>query len=246
MDENVYYGISGLTLPVPKKHFPPEHQDKSRLEYYATIFNSLEVNSSFYKLPQISTVAKWTATVPEDFRFTFKLSKEITHTKQLAFDEKAVKAFMERISPAATKKGCILVQFPPSLKIASLNELQNLLSEIKFHDQQEWNIAVEFRDKSWYEREVAEILAEYKACMVLQDLPASATPPEFASGEIIYLRFHGPAGGYRGSYENDILESYAQRIKEWHIQHKQVYCYFNNTMGNAVENLKTLMSFTGS
>lgn len=243
MEENVYYGLSGIALPFPKKHFPPEYRDRSRLEYYASLFNSLEVNSSFYKLPQGTTVAKWAATVPDDFRFTFKLSKEITHVKNLAFNEDAVKAFMERISPAAEKKGCILVQFPPSLKIASLNELQQLLAEIKFYNQQEWNIAVEFRDRSWYEREVAEILSEFNACMVLQDLPASATPREYASGEIIYLRFHGPAGGYRGSYDNDRLESYAQNIKEWTTQYKEVYCYFNNTMGSALENLKKLMGF---
>ena len=79
--------------------------------------------------------------------------------------------------------------------------------------------------------------------MVLQDLPACRTPVEFITGKTIYLRFHGPAGGYRGSYEDEHLKRYACRINEWLGEQKTVYCYFNNTMGGAVKNLQSLVSF---
>ncbi len=79
---NFYSGISGLVLPVPKAQYPPEFQDNSRLQYYASLFNSLEVNSIFYKLPRSSTIANWVESVPDNFRFTFKLSKTVTHVKK--------------------------------------------------------------------------------------------------------------------------------------------------------------------
>lgn len=105
-----YAGTSGMVLPVPNKRFhPPEYQERSRLCYYGSLFNSIEVNSSFYKLPQAKTVAKWAAEVPAHFRFTFKLWREITHAKGMAFKPEDVLRFMQSIGTASDKKGCLLV-----------------------------------------------------------------------------------------------------------------------------------------
>lgn len=83
---NYYSGISGLILPVPnKEHYPAEFKEKSRLCYYASLFSSIEVNSSFYRIPQAKTIAKWADDVPADFKFTFKLWRGITHEKGLVF-----------------------------------------------------------------------------------------------------------------------------------------------------------------
>jgi uncharacterized protein YecE (DUF72 family) len=110
---NYYSGISGLVLPVPNKtHYPAEFQDKSRLCYYASLFNSIEVNSSFYKVPQSKTVAKWVADVPASFKFTFKLWREISHVKGLAFNPADVQRFMQAIDTAGEKKGCLLDPVP--------------------------------------------------------------------------------------------------------------------------------------
>lgn len=115
--ENYYSVTSGLLLPVPNKlHYPKEFQEKSRLCYYASLMDSIEINSSFYKVPQVSTMKKWAADVPEEFRFTFKLFKEITHNKDLAFDPEVVSSFFSVISHVEEKKGCLLVQFPPERK----------------------------------------------------------------------------------------------------------------------------------
>src|SRR3954451_17361145 len=89
-DTPFYSGISGVALPVPKAQFPSQFQDKSRLHYYASLFNSVEVNSIFYKLPRSSTIVNWRESVPDDFRFTFKVSKTITHVMFLHFAVKDV------------------------------------------------------------------------------------------------------------------------------------------------------------
>ncbi len=235
----LYAGTSGLLTPIPKRDFPPQHQDKSRLAYYATLFNSIEINSSFYKLPKAATVLKWANEVTHGFKFTYKLWKEITHNKELRFKPDDVQNFMQAINHAGDKKGCLLLQFPPSLTAAHVIQLDNLLATIKMIDES-WPIAVEFRHPSWYQDNTYEILDKYLANLVLHDMPASATPIITMAADVVYVRFHGPGGRYRGSYEDDVLYDYATYIKEWQDEGKTVYTYFNNTAGDALNNLITL------
>ncbi len=241
----IYTGTSGLVLPLPnKRSFPPEMQNKSRLEIYSSIFNSIEINSCFYKVPQASTVQKWAAAVPDNFRFTFKLWRDITHNKGLAFNADDIGFFMEVIGYAGEKKGCLLIQLPPGTSIASIDQLERLLIGVKQADQsQQWKVALEFRNRSWYNDEVYGLAARYKAGIVLHDMPSSGTGTLETPEDYVYLRFHGPNGGYKGSYADDFLYEYAQYIKEWHNEGKTVYVYFNNTMGDAVKNLATLNGF---
>lgn len=239
-----YSGTSGLNLPVPRSQYPAEFQEKSRLQYYASLFNSLEVNSIFYKLPRSSTVANWAESVPGNFRFTFKVSKTITHVKELKFDVKDVNDFIKTVENIGEKKGCLLAQFPPSLKIEKLDQLQRLLEALgEATYKSDWKLAIEFRNPSWYEREVYELLEEYNAAMVIQGMPKSATPLNQVRGDFIYLRFHGPEPRYRGDYSDEFLQEYAGYINTWISEKKTVYAYFNNTVGAAVENLQTLNKY---
>lgn len=246
--QNHYYsGTSGLLLPVRNKLFyPQEFQDKSRLCFYSSLMNSIEINSSFYKLPMASTVKKWANDVPAGFRFSFKLSKEITHNKGLAFDPQSIQKFMEVISPAEDKRGCVLVQFPPSVRISHLKQLALMMESLAAHNQDEkWNMALEFRHSSLYHEEVYSLMEEFRMGMVIQDKPPAATPIYDTTLPFVYLRFHGPGGSYRGSYESYILEEYASYIKDWIEEGKTVYSYFNNTMGDAIANLYTLKDMLG-
>jgi uncharacterized protein YecE (DUF72 family) len=239
-----YSGTSGLQIPIPKRDFAPEHQHLSRLGYYATLFNAIEINSSFYKLPIGKTVAKWAAEVPDNFRFTYKLWREVTHNKNLAFNPDDVAGFMQGIGNVGDKKGCLLVQFPASITVSNLAAFGRLLEVIRQNDEHyEWHMAVEFRHRSWYNDDVYELLSQYKAGMVLHDMPASITPLTSIDDDVVYLRFHGPEGGYRGSYADDFLYEYAQYIKEWQAEGKAVYAYFNNTMGSALANLQLLNKY---
>ncbi|MVN23312.1 DUF72 domain-containing protein [Mucilaginibacter arboris] len=240
-----YSGTSGIVLPVPNKTlFPEEFQDKSRLTYYASLFNSVEINSSFYKVPMAATVQKWAESVPANFQFTFKLWKEITHAKKLTFNREDVHHFMEVIGNAGHKKGCLLVQFPPSLKVADRFQLEKLLMVIQETNQgQQWKIALEFRDRSWYKEEIYDLLNAYQMGIVIHDKSSSASPLLGPATNFVYLRFHGPGGSYKGSYTDDFLYEYATYIKGWQDDGKVVYVYFNNTMGDAIQNLMTLNSY---
>ncbi len=239
-----YSGTSGLVLPIPQSQYPPAFQGKTRLEYYSSLFNSVEINSSFYKMPKVSTVVKWAESVPDNFEFTFKLSKAITHAKGLDFNADDIEIFMQTIANAGNKKGCVLIQFPPGLKIEKFEQLHKLLRNIKAANKKNiWKIAVEFRHTSWYNKNVYDLLDEYKMNLVIHDLPASATPITASGAGFRYVRFHGPGGRYRGSYTDDYLLQYAEYIKRWIREGKTVYCYFNNTMGDAIKNLQTLNRF---
>ncbi len=241
----IYTGASGLVLPVPNKlHYPPEFQDKTRLAYYASLFNSIEINSSFYKLPNRQTLKKWAESVPDYFRFTFKLWKQITHNKQLSFNDEDVFEFFDRIAAAGDRKGCVLVQFPPGLTVSAAPQCENLLQALTAANAaQQWPIAVEFRNKSWYEEEIEMMIGSMNASIVLHDIPASATPLPSDPPETVYLRFHGPEGRYRGSYSEDFLSEYAGYVNEWQQEGSRIFVYFNNTMGDAVNNLITFNRF---
>jgi uncharacterized protein YecE (DUF72 family) len=241
LPRNFYSGLSGLSLPIPKYLFPEAFQNSSRLTYYASLFNSIEINSTFYRLPKIQTVSKWMTEVPDDFRFTFKLWKEITHVPDLFFKESDVHAFFNVVSAAAEKKGCILVQFPPKLTRASFAQLDLLLACIKKNNPAgEWKIAAEFRNKSWYVSEVYQLLNLYGTALVVHDIPKSHTPLIDHLSDFMYIRFHGPTGNYRDSYAQHFLEEYATYIREWLHEQKTVYVYFNNTAGDAYRNLETM------
>lgn len=113
--DELYIGTSGLLLPVANKTFyPDDYKDKSRLAFYGSLFSSIEVNSSFYKIPLASTVCKWKNEVPEYFRFSFKLFKGITHAKNLIYDPLLVTKFLDVVAQAKEKSGCLLLQFPAS------------------------------------------------------------------------------------------------------------------------------------
>ena len=221
--------------------FPEEHRQSSRLTYYSTLFNSIEINSCFYKVPKPETVERWAASVHADFKFTFKLWKEITHQKELFFREEDVNHFIQTISGAGSKKGSLLIQLPPSTEFNWFPRLENLVGIIsRLNTEPRWQVAVEFRNTSWYRNEVYEMLNMHQCDIVMQDIPRSATPWLDHNLDFVYVRFHGPKGDYRDSYTEAFLEEYAQYIREWSDAGKTVYVYFNNTAGDAYNNLQTM------
>lgn len=236
-----YSGTSNLVLPIPKYLFPEPYQKASRLTYYASLCNSVEINSTFYKLPLQKTVANWLLQVPGHFRFTFKLWKEITHAKALDFKEADIERFFRVIRDV--RRGCVLIQFPPGIGLSHSRQLRALLAHVASYNTQQLDIAVEFRNRSWYTADTYRLLDEHKACMVRHDMPKSVTPMTSLGTDNMYLRFHGPTGNYRGSYAAPVLADYASLICEWLKEGKTVYAYFNNTMGEAFENLKTLNQY---
>jgi uncharacterized protein YecE (DUF72 family) len=234
-----YSGTSNIVVPIKQSEYPPEFAGASRLRYYASLFTSLEVNSSFYKIPKAATVEKWRESVPAHFRFTFKIPKTVTHAKGLLFQIEELALFVEAVAQVKDKMGCLLVQLPPSVKREMQEELEGILECLR-DDAKGWKIAVEFRHNSWYDRAVYRMLQSYGATVVEHDMPNSATPPLHIANDFSYLRFHGPDGKYRGSYDDAFLIDLATRITERLKQGQDVFVYFNNTMGDAIGNLQTL------
>jgi uncharacterized protein YecE (DUF72 family) len=241
-----YCGTSNVVLPVPNKtYYPPEYQDKSRLHYYASIYNSVEINSSFKKIPLKRTLERWSAEVPEDFRFTFKLWSGITHARDLDYDVNDVRQFVDAVNEIGNKKGCLLVQFPSMIKSSFLQRVRRLLSDLSSEENMGgWNLAIEFRDTSWHKDRVYKLLEDFSATMVVHDMPKSATPVVDLNVSFEYLRFHGELGRYRGSYDEDVLRDYATLIRAWEAEGKSVFAYFNNTLGAAAINASDLVGFT--
>lgn len=242
----IWIGTSNVHIPGNKSKFPPEYQLKSRLHYYSTLFNTVEVNSCFYKTPQLSTYKKWELDVPNDFQFSLKLSKEVTHAKELQSDLACMENFLGNAKGVESKKGCLLVQFPGKISLDHFEKVEQILGEIERHDpEHDWKIAVEFRNESWYVGETWELLDEFGAVMVMHDFKKAPNWETRNTADFLYLRFHGPEGNYRGSYSDEFLKEKAGEIKAWNEDGKEVYVYFNNTAGNAFENAVFLQkSFT--
>jgi uncharacterized protein YecE (DUF72 family) len=243
---NFYGGTSNIELVEKNKtEFPLAFQAKSRLCYYASLFNSLEVNSTFYRLPLPATLARWTSEVPDGFRFTLKLWREITHAKDLEFTIDDVERFMRIADRIGNKKGVLLLQLPASTQIPCLGQLEKLLEEVRRcncrSESGMWKIAVEFRHRSWYAEPVYTLLEKFGVALVWHDRPDMDEEKAYEKGPFIYLRFHGPAGDYKGSYGADFLRGKAEQIRQLMSMEKDVFVYFNNTMsGDAPRNLAEL------
>ncbi|UAY51223.1 DUF72 domain-containing protein [Ferruginibacter albus] len=238
-------GTSNIVLPGNKSTFPKEFHDKSRLEYYSSLFNSVELNSTFYKVPLSSTFEKWSKEVPADFKFSVKLWKEITHAKELKFKKTDIDLFLKRIELLGDKKGCLLFQFPGKITLKYFDQVENLLKTIiDSKHSNHWNIAVEFRDVSWYVEEGFELLDEFKASMVLHDFSKIKSNRVNKQASFVFIRFHGLLGDYKGSYDDVYLEAKSKQIKEYMQGGKDVYVYFNNTIGDAFNNARTLQELS--
>jgi uncharacterized protein YecE (DUF72 family) len=233
-----FLGTSGLVLPVPNKNaYPEAFRNSSRLQYYGSLFNSIEINSTFTRLPRHTTVERWASEVPEHFRFTFKLPEAVTHAPQLQFDKQILSQFIDTVNEVGRKKGCLLLQFPAKLQAEHAGKLAEILKMLRRVDKQnEWTLAVELRNASWYEKAIDKLLQRFQAVRVIHDWHSFITPVE-ASSEVVYLRFHGPEKGYRGDYGQETLKEYAGETRKWLKEDKEVYAYFNNTLGAVMPNL---------
>lgn len=233
-------GTSNIVLAGNKQTFPEAYRNNSRLHYYSSLFNTVELNSSFYKIPLPATFKKWSLDVPDDFRFSVKLFRDISHAKQLEFSSEDIEQFMQAAT-AIAKAGCLLIQFPGKISFDYFSQVEHLLNVIASKDRQKlWRLAVEFRSGDWYTAETVELLNHYGASLVLHDIPKGKNNAFYTQAPFVYCRYHGPAGDYRGSYPALFLQQEAVKIKRWLKDGKDVYAYFNNTIGDAFKNAMTL------
>jgi uncharacterized protein YecE (DUF72 family) len=220
--------------------YPPGTRDRERLEYYATRFDTAEINASFYRLPSGATVGGWARRAPAGFLFAWKVSRFITHNKKLNDCEDSVELVFGRMAPLGAKLGPALVQLPPMLHRddARLARFLDLLPKGR-------RCTVEFRHPSWYAPAVFAILADYDAALCISDHHSAPSPWE-VTASFVYVRGHGPGGRYRGRYPPAELADWAARLKGWRRQGLDVFAYFDNDIKSAAPlDAEALMGFAG-
>lgn len=234
---DIYIGTSGWSYKHWKGTFYPEKTKAAeQLDYYQQLFDTVEINNSFYRLPSVETIEHWVESVSKDFLFSVKASRYITHLKRLhdagpAFDE-----FLARILKFKTKLGPILFQLPPNLKY-NRERLQTFLE----HLPKTYRYVFEFRNEEWYNEEVYDLLTKHNCAFCIFEFAGDFTP-ETITADFVYVRLHGPGKNkYQGSYTDDQLNDWAKKCKKWQRKHLDVFIYFDNDeKGYAGFNAKTL------
>jgi uncharacterized protein YecE (DUF72 family) len=199
--------------------------DGSHLQRYAAILNAVEINSSFYRPHQSKTYARWADSVPDDFRFSVKLPRAITHEARLAGVGEPLARFAAEAGALGDKLGCVLVQLPPSLALERdvADEFFQRLSDA-FH----CTIACEARHATWFADGATELLQRHRVCRVIADPPAGQPGPHTATAGTIYARLHGSPKIYHSAYDQAYLDSVAE-----HLAGKDAWCIFDNTASGA-------------
>jgi uncharacterized protein YecE (DUF72 family) len=233
-----YIGVSGFSYPQWRGAFYPENLPHSQwLEHYAHQFSTVEVNSSFYRLPTEKTFQRWRETTPSGFLFAVKANRSITHQHHLENVQEPLDIFLARSRNLKEKLGPILYQLPPSMK-RDEGMLEAFLSFLP----QDLRHVVEFRHRGWYEEAVYAVLQRHNVALCIHDMGRSESPVA-ATADFAYVRFHGTSGRYTGDYSAQQLEDWAKRIRGLvsENQLKATYIYFNNGLeGHAVNNARTL------
>jgi uncharacterized protein YecE (DUF72 family) len=233
---HILVGTSGWSYDHWRGPFYPTTLSKnSWLRYYATYLPSVEINHSFYQLPDKAILREWRDIVPTDFIFTVKGSRYITHIKKLKDSQKSVSAFLERISVLEEHLGPILFQLPPRWRF-NAQRLTLFLAMLS----REFSYAFEFRDQSWLNEQTYALLAQYNAAFCIYELNGFLSPKE-VTADFIYVRLHGPNDAYQGSYDSRALSRLAAAFSTWSGQGRNTYCYFDNDQaGYAARNALSL------
>jgi uncharacterized protein YecE (DUF72 family) len=238
MAGRILIGTSGFSYPHWRGVLYPEGlAQRSWLERYCEVFNTLEINATFYRLPKESTVKGWYDRTPEEFIFALKASRIITHVKKLIGSADLQENFASSISPLQEKLGPILFQLPPGMKADTVR-----LKDFFVLLRPGCRYAFEFRHSTWFCDEVFEILRMHDAALVLHDYRRFDCPMILSAGWS-YIRLHGPTGTYTGEYGKDGLRQWAEILVQWAAEGIDAYVYFNNdSEGDAVRDALTLAS----
>lgn len=233
-----YVGTSGWQYR-NWKLYPDGTKSADLLNVYAKSFHTVEINSTFYHMPRVSTVEKWRDETPSDFRITLKLNRTITHLKKLKLDEETkqtLDTFIEAASALGDKLAQVLVQLPPGLH-KDIERLREFFDAVGSRVP----LAVEFRHESWFEDEVTNLLNEFDVAFVINDSPDRWPAAKIITGSRAYIRMHGRTKLYASSYTDTELRELATFITDSGA--KTAYIYFNNTISDAAwQNAQTLQS----
>jgi uncharacterized protein YecE (DUF72 family) len=233
----VRVGCSGWNYPHWRERvYPKGLPQRAWLEHYATLFDTVEVNNTFYRLPARSAVAGWVERTPADFVLTVKASRYLTHIKRLTDLESGVARFYDAIGPlvGSGKLGPVLWQLPGNFH-RSDERLASALERLP-----PGRHCFEFRHPSWFVPEVYDLLRDRDVALVIGDDPRRPFQTHELTAGWTFVRFHRGRRGRNGNYSRTELEEWKRRIAAWRSE-ADVYAYFNNDWeGYAVANARWL------
>ena len=236
LNDKIQIGTSGWHYFHWQGGFYPDDLPKTKwLTWYATHFSCVELNNSFYSLPRKETIRQWVEQTPEDFIFAVKANRLITHLKKLRNCKDALERFMDTIACFENKLGPVLFQLPPNWHV-NAERLEDFLEILP----RGLGYAFEFRDTTWHGEKIYDLLSKYQIAFCLFNL-AGYRSPETLTSNIVYIRLHGPANAYCGSYSIESLKEWAQKICNWNAENRFVYLFFDNDQaGYAAENARMI------
>jgi uncharacterized protein YecE (DUF72 family) len=212
------------------------------LSEYAKNFNSVEINSSFYRIPSRKVVENWANQVPDEFHFTAKFPQSISHVSDLKYEEGKLEAFLRNISMLGDKLGPLLLQLPARFKVDQAENLRGFLSVLP----KDHVYAVEFRHRDWFIDETYELLRKNSVALVQVEHPRLQTVGEVTAG-FVYIRWEGDrklVDGERGTVEADRREEslvWSETIKSYLGKGLEVYGFFSKFYsGYPVSDIKTI------
>lgn len=219
--------------------FYPKAWPKNKLlEYYCQHFNAVELNVTFYRLPNSSVFKGWARKSPEDFTFVIKGPRFITHIKRLKDVKNPLEMFFKESSNLGNKLSCVLWQLPASFKF-DIEKLKNFIEELKKNETaQKMFQSMEFRHDSWFNDKTYKLLEENKINLCIADSPRWPAA-EIITSDFLYLRFHGGQTLYGSEYSEEELKRWAKKAKAWLKKTNCLFAFFNNdAQGFAVKNAK--------
>ena len=219
----LYIGTSGWHYQHWRNRFyPADLPPAAWLSYYADRFFSVELNSSFYKLPEPSAIEEWVEQTPSHFLFAVKASRFITHMKKLRDCAPVLETFLSTVRGFGKKLGPVLFQLPPRWRVNA-----ERLAAFLEHVPPRQRYAFEFRDPSWHTDAVYALLETHNCAFCHFDL-AGFQSPEIITADFAYVRLHGPHGAYAGSYSDAYLRRLGKKLVRWSAQGRDAYVFFDN------------------
>ena len=214
--KNLYVGTSGYSYKEWKGSFYPEKlAAKDMLPYYAERLKAVELNNTFYRLPQRSLVESWRDQVPENFRFSVKASQRITHFKRLKEAEEPTKLMFDTVAALEARLGVVLFQLPPNMK-KDLERLEAFLALLPAGVRSTF----EFRHPTWFDDDVLELLKRHNHALCISDTDDLPTNHIDKTADWGYLRLR------RVNYSREDLTAWVERIKlqKW----KSIFVFFKH------------------
>ncbi len=222
----VRIGCSGWQYRHWRGDFYPKHLSQDRwLEFYAERFDTVELNNSFYRLPEADVFAAWARRSPAGFLFAVKASRYLTHLRRLREPREPLHRFWSRAQRLGDHLGPVLYQLPPRWN-RNAERLATFAEAVPSDRRQ----AIEIRDPSWYHPATYDLMARGNLALCLHDMRGSQSPKQ-PIGPFAYVRFHGSGAKYGGSYSGQALAGWADRLAAWVSEGMACYAYFNNDVG---------------